>query len=281
MNEAVKLIQPYFVIHTDHYYKAVCARYGISHFYMYTVGETDGIAAVPDGCIDLVFEYGRNRMNVQVCGTVFQYQKTLFQYGHTYFGVRFLPGIRPCLLNVPIKELAGQETDFRLVTNCREFLDKMEVQTCFDDRVRTFLEEYAKIFEKRNLTSPSCAHVLVDHSLDVIYRAGGGVQVQELERESGYSTRYINKVFNDTLGYGPKTFCKIVQFQRLLCRMNALQSRSDAVHERLTDMAVDFGYYDQPQLIRDFKKFANMTPKSYEKLIFKKKYSQHLIEQRV
>lgn len=49
MNEAVKLIQPYFVIHTDHYYKAVCARYGISHFYMYTVEETDGIAAVPSG----------------------------------------------------------------------------------------------------------------------------------------------------------------------------------------------------------------------------------------
>ena len=63
--------------------------------------------------------------------------------------------------------------------------------------------------------------------------------------------------------------------------MNAFQLKADQNHERLTDLAVDFGYYDQPQLIKDFKKFANVTPKAYEKLIFKNQYSRHLIEQQV
>ena len=89
MHESMKLIQPYFVIHTDYYYKAICARYGILHFYRWTMQGKEEISAVPDGCIDLVFEYGGGIMNARACGTVLACQKTLFQFGHTYFGCGF------------------------------------------------------------------------------------------------------------------------------------------------------------------------------------------------
>ena len=68
MHESMKLIQPYFVIHTDYYYKAICARYGILHFYRWTMQGKEEISAVPDGCIDLVFEYGGGIMNARACG---------------------------------------------------------------------------------------------------------------------------------------------------------------------------------------------------------------------
>ena len=67
----------------------------------------------------------------------------------------------------------------------------------------------------------------------------------------------------------------------MLTSMNSMESRIEKQKERLTDMAVDFGYYDQPQLIRDFKKFASVTPKAYEKLICKAHYSRHLIEEKI
>ncbi len=281
MNEPMKLIQPYFVIHTDYYYKAICARYGILHFYQWTMQEKEDISAVPDGCIDLVFEYGDRVMNALACGTVLACHKTIFQYGHTYFGVRFLPGVRPCILDTSPRELVSCEVNLREITSCMDFLEKMEEQTTFTGCVHTFLEEYGRVFEKEQQKTVSCAHVLVDHSIGMIYQTGGRIKVSQMEKETGYSSRYINKVFNEKLGYGPKFLCKIVQFQNVLTCMNSMESRLEKHKGRLTDVAMDFGYYDQPQLIRDFKKFASVTPKTYEKLICKAQYNRHLIEQKI
>ena len=173
------------------------------------------------------------------------------------------------------------EADLSEITTCRDFLERMEEQTTFEGCVHTFLEEYGRLFERESRKAASCAHVLVDHSIGRIYETGGKIKVCQMEEETGYSSRYINKVFNEELGYGPKFLCKIVQFQNVLTSMNSMESRIEQQKERLTDMAVDFGYYDQPQLIRDFKKFASVTPKAYEKLICKVHYSRHLIEEKI
>lgn len=281
MNESIKLIQPYFVIHTERYYKAVCEKYGILHFYMYTVQKKEDIAAVPDGCIDLVFDYDGSRMKARACGTVFAYHKTIFEFGHTYFGVRFLPGVLPCMLNIQLKDLVSREADLMQLTDYSEFLKRMEEQTTFEDCVHTFLEEYGRIFNLKNREEDSSARVLVDHSLHMIYQTSGRVKIQEMEEQTGYSSRYINRVFHEQLGYGPKSLCKIVQFQKILDYMNAMESRLEECRERLTDMAMDCGFYDQPQLIRDFKKYANVTPKKYEKIICQARYSHHIIEQKI
>ncbi len=281
MNESIKLIQPYFVINTDHYYKAVCEKYGILHFYMYTVQKKEDIAAVPDGCIDLVFDYGGSVMKARACGTVFAYHKTIFEFGHTYFGVRFLPGVLPCLLDIQLKDLVSREADLMQLTDHAEFLRKMEEQTTFEGCIHTFLDEYGRIFSLRNKAGDSCARVLVDHSLHMIFHTGGRVRIQEIEEETGYSARYINRVFHEQLGYGPKSLCKIVRFQKILDHMNFMESQIEENRERLTDMAMDCGYYDQPQMIRDFKKYANVTPKNYEKIICQARYSRHIIEQNI
>ena len=177
MHESMKLIQPYFVIHTDYYYKVICARYGILHFYRWTMQGKEEISAVPDGCIDLVFEYGGGIMNARACGTVLACQKTMFQFGHTYFGVRFLPGVRPCILDVSPRELVSCEADLSEITTCRDFLERMEEQTTFEGCVHTFLEEYGRLFERESRKPASCAHVLVDHSIGRIYETGGKIKV--------------------------------------------------------------------------------------------------------
>ena len=281
MEENVKLIQPYFVIHTDHYYKAICAKYGISHFYMYTLQNPGDVAVVPDGCIDLVFEYGSDSMRARACGTVFEYHKAMFQYGYTYFGVRFLPGVCPVLLQTSPKELVSREADLTLLADCTELLGRMEEQHTFIDCVHTFLETYGRMFDLRNGHEKTCVQLLVDSSLHMIYQSGGRIKIHELEAQTGYSSRYINRAFNECTGYSPKTLCKIVQFQKLICHMNAMQSIQASGGNHFADMAVDFGYYDQPQLIRDFKKFTNVTPKTYEKIIVKAQYNRHLIERRL
>lgn len=280
MSETLKLIQPFFVIHANHYHKALCELYGITHFYMYTVGEEKEIPAVPDGCVDLIFEYGSRGMRAWACGTVLACHKAIFQYGNCYFGVRFAPGVQPCVLNLLPGELVCREVNLSGQSNCRELMMKMEEQKNFECCVQVFLEEYVKLFEKQNLDNGSCAKNILDYSIRMICESKGNIRIGHIEEITGYSARYIGKIFHDYLGYSPKQLCKIVQFQNLLCRMNSMEEKGQKNLESLTDLAVDLGYYDQPQLIRDFKKYTNVTPKMYEKIISREHYSSHLIIQK-
>ena len=53
-------IQPYFALSSDKYYKRNLQQNGIAHFYSYTVDYADEnkTIEIPDGCIDLMFDYG-------------------------------------------------------------------------------------------------------------------------------------------------------------------------------------------------------------------------------
>ncbi|MDO4288788.1 MAG: helix-turn-helix domain-containing protein [Eubacterium sp.] len=248
---------------------------------MYQMTEDKAVAAVPDGCIDLVFEYAPEGINAKVCGTVFECKKTFFRYGCTYFGVRFLPGVQPRLFDVPQASLIDCETDLRLLGDCEALLACMAEQTDFSGRIEAFLKIYGGAAPKEGAALDSCKGRLAAEALQEIYRSGGCVTVKALEDYSGYSSRYINKAFHEAVGYSPKTLCKIVKFQRVLCHMNDVAALGRAGEERLTDAALDFGYYDQPQLIRDFKKYTHMTPRAYEQMVLGAKYNQHLIEEKI
>ena len=86
----------------------------------------------------------------------------------------------------------------------------------------------------------------------------------------GYTERYINKIFIEQMGFSPKVFCKIIQFQRSLEFLNY------GTPERMTEAAVNLGYYDQPQFIRDFKTCCGMTPKRYLTLIKRIRYESRV-----
>ena len=89
-----------------------------------------------------------------------------------------------------------------------------------------------------------------------------------MQEKTGYSVRYINRVFIEEMGFSPKTFCKIIQFQRSLEFLNY------GAPDKMTDAAVALGYYDQSQFIRDFSKCAGITPKKYLMLVRDKGYKQ-------
>lgn len=100
----------------------------------------------------------------------------------------------------------------------------------------------------------------------MVYNSDGKIKVSELQENTGYSKRYINKVFIEEMGFSPKTFCKIIQFQR------ALEFLNYGAPEKMTDAAVKLGYYDQSQFIRDFTKYAGITPRKYLKLVESEHY---------
>ncbi|MDR0571807.1 MAG: helix-turn-helix domain-containing protein [Rickettsiales bacterium] len=71
--------------------------------------------------------------------------------------------------------------------------------------------------------------------------------MEDLEKRTLYSSRYIYRVFNDNMGLSPKAFTKYVRFQQLINEMNKPN------HPCLADLAIMSGYYEQPNFFKEFK----------------------------
>lgn len=266
--EQLKPAQPFFVLNSVNFRQEVYLRQGISHFYSFEVADEMDYVAVPDGCIDIVFEYDGREVTGYAAGTVLQYKNKIFEpgkYGRKeIFGVRFMPGFRPAGLQMTLKDLIDRRIDMSDTLYGTHMTEALKPEKDFYQRIRIFLQEYTKIVKKD--PKPYGSEELVIRIVNMIYHASGVIRVNEIAEKTGYSERYINKVFAMEMGFSPKTFCKIIQFQKTLEFLNY------GAPGNMTDAAVDLGYYDQPQFIRDFKKYSGLTPKQYLKTVQGKQY---------
>lgn len=258
-------MQPYFVFDTEDFYQEVYLQQGISHFYTYRFREAKKLRLVPDGCIDLFFDYNNGKMRGWARGTPIEYKVEARRECHDVFGVRFMPGVQPELLNLTMKELFDRCVLLEpILCDDRSWLQALSRETDFYQRIRVFLDAYTKAERKRE--KPYGKSEIVLSIKQMVYDSDGKIKVCELGERTGYSERYINKVFIEKMGFSPKTFCKIIQFQR------ALEFLNYGAPDKMTDAAVVLGYYDQSQFIKDFTRYAGMTPKSYLKLVEGKQY---------
>jgi AraC-like DNA-binding protein len=93
----------------------------------------------------------------------------------------------------------------------------------------------------------------VSAALDGIARSRGQVEIRALAADAGVSKRYLERMFQERVGIGPKAFARIVRFQRVL---NTTGANWAAV-------AAEAGYFDQAHLARDFKAFTGESPAAW------------------
>ena len=263
--------QPYFVFDTLDFYQEIYLKQGISHFYSYHIVENKPLRTVPDGCIDLFFEYEKGHMQGYVCGTPLVYTCEECKGKEEVFGIRFMPGVQPELIGCTMKALLGKTIPIESVLrgdSC--WLTKLEEESDFYQRIRIFIEAYTKAEKQRK--KPFGKQEMVQSIKQMVYESDGKIRVSEMQEKTGYSVRYINKAFIEEMGFSPKTFCKIIQFQR------ALEFLNYGAPDKMTDAAVFLGYYDQPQFIHDFSRYAGITPKKYLNLVEEQHYKNRIIQ---
>lgn len=273
--DILKPIQPYFVLRTSHYYKQVLMNYGISHFYEYTLDcqEEDHYMAVPDGCVDIMFQDNGSGVNACIAGTVLSHMDVKNESTKQYFGVRFLPSVLPAIADCSMEDLVNNTIDLKEVAKCPDLLERVAEAKGLNNKISVFMKGYVAEMARLELDGREydSRHNLAEAVRHYIYAAGGEVRIKELEEYTGYTARYMNKVFHEIVGVSPKLFCKITKLQRMIQWMN----QSDGLN--LADFAVDYGYYDQSHFIKDFKEFTAMTPKQYTKMLKEKDYRHRLI----
>jgi AraC-like DNA-binding protein len=144
----------------------------------------------------------------------------------------------------PIPDLLGK-IGRELVTNIseREFVAH---------KIRLLQDFLLKLFQ----STP--ADAIFEYCVRKIEQSKGGITIRELEQQTGYSGRWLNRKFEERLGLSPKNFSSIVRFQYYY---QALLTNTSGIlrHKEFYDH-----YYDESHFIREFKRFTGLPPVKLE-----------------
>lgn len=121
------------------------------------------------------------------------------------------------------------------------------------DRMFRFAERYlTRVFGRKLLLNP-----FVDYAVKQLCASPTGVTMEGLARKVGYSHKQLIKIFKEHVGVTPKSFLRIMRFQK------AVQDLETRKLVNWASVAVDAGFYDQAHFINDFRDFAGFTPEQY------------------
>jgi AraC-like DNA-binding protein len=87
--------------------------------------------------------------------------------------------------------------------------------------------------------------------------SGGTVPIAALRERTGFSKARLVEAFRDQIGLAPKLYGRVVRFHQTL----GLLQRAAAA--RLTDVALDARFCDQPHMNAEFRALGGVTPREF------------------
>ncbi len=194
-----------------------------------------------------------------------------------FLAVSFTPLGAHLFLGMPMHETASRtlalsDVDARLA---REVMSKVGIAKGWEDRFNAMEAVIANRVEQRVIPSP------IAWAWERIARADGRIAVGRLASELAYSHHRLTREFEASIGQPPKMVAQVFRFNRALRMLNRrLNNRppkasgkpyletsglSDAPAVKIAwaELASACGYFDQPHLIREFRRFAGLTPTAF------------------
>lgn len=258
--------QPFFVLNSEYFLTYLAPEsHEVSHFYSFKAGSHQNpIIVIPDGCIDIIFDCDADSPAGQVCGTKLEAGVVSFLSGHRYFGVRFIPGVFPDFLTVSAQELIEHEVDLHDATTGSEALLEQVINSDY------FAQQVSAMTQFLNNKRRRTPSKVTSQIIAKIRQQKGNIQVQDLEKFSGYTTRTIQRMFKNDVGLTPKGFSRAIRCQ------SAIYSINHGNNLVFSDCALDLGFSDQSHFLKEFKKLVNVTPQEYQNRVKKKTYLERI-----
>jgi AraC-like DNA-binding protein len=116
-----------------------------------------------------------------------------------------------------------------------------------------FLQSLPRLMEvlgRRDILQPACR---------MIRTHKGSLGIQTLATELGCSTRFLEKQFKQGLGITPKDYSGIIRVRSLVDAMVALPA-----DDRITQVALAHGFYDQAHFIKTFGAITQTSPGRFQ-----------------
>lgn len=204
---------------------------------------------LPDGCVDLIWIGGTPPI---IVGPTTHSVITPLPPGTTILGARLRPGWVPPLLGVPASELLHREVALTELWGRAAELLSEQLAECPTLQARLAALEQAlgarwAEGSTADLRVSAAVAWLARHPSEHVHRLAGAL---------GVSSRQLQRRFLSAVGYGPKTFHRIVRFQQLL----SLGMQPSARRAGLGELALAAGYADQAHMSREVRELADRTP---------------------
>lgn len=255
--------QPWFVLSAAHQYSLMASRHpAIAHFYSFDVAHSASLTlAIPDGCVDIVFDCDAVKPVARVCGTTLEARSAELIRDHRYFGVRFAPGVVPDFLDLVAEELTDREFNFLdVVPDARLACEQILRHSQFSRQIELFNQHFTSRLVRKT-------SAVTGVSIQTILRQKGNIRIEQLESLTGYTCRTIQRQFRQDTGMSPKTFGRIMRCQAAL---NSLHQQGAV---SFSDLALDLGFSDQSHFLREFKKLVSTTPLDYQRRTLHESYN--------
>jgi len=154
------------------------------------------------------------------------------------------------LFRLPYTEVKNQIVELGdLIGNCAEELQSQLAEAgALNLRLQLLQNFLIKQLEK------ATPDPIYDYCINRISYSKGLISVGQLEKETGYSSRWLHIKFSEHLGTGPKNLSEIVRFKQFYQAFS-----SGANNQTLKEQIYD-NYHDQSHFIKAFKRFTGSTP---------------------
>ncbi|MGG5211085.1 DUF6597 domain-containing transcriptional factor [Chryseobacterium sp. MIQD13] len=205
--------------------------------------EAKEVVILPDGRIDLFFmKSGSDSFSVLLVGLETAPEQRSIPPETIAYAVSFRPLAVEYILHTSIADLlnSGKSLpDNFWNMNDRDFKN-----------LETFTE---KITERITELLPETVDERKHRLFNLIYSSNGEMSVKELSEKTGWSSRQINRYFNQYFGLSLKSYCSILRF------------RTSLGHIAEGKLFPELNFADQTHFIKEIKKFSGVVPKELSK----------------
>ena len=201
-------------------------------------GTAEETLVLPDGCVDVVVRDG----HAAIAGPHTGPMPVTLGHGEVVTGVRFHPGAAGAALGVPADALRDRRADLADLWGSRA-------------AAAVGSAGVGDPLALARAVAPRCAEVPLDPRMRFAARVLGrapATPVPVLAGAVGLGERHLRRRFAEAVGYGPKTFARIVRFRAALGLVRG--------GFPLASAALAAGYADQAHMTREMRSLAGRSP---------------------
>lgn len=219
----------------------------ISQYWLSLDNSAPIYTALPDGCVDLVFEVVDGDCRAWVYGSTTRPTDIPCSPGSHYLGIRFRPGQSRHFIDAAAHEITDRREDLQ---HLMQFPAQIIAAQIASDALFGQLDLLLTTWLSRS--PPVVGYI--DHVIQHVDSHHGLVRVDDVATQFGKSRRQMERAFLHTVGVPLKFFCMISRLRRAADLIVQPSPRS------LTAVAAEAGYSDQAHMTRDFTRLAGVSP---------------------
>lgn len=174
---------------------------------------------------------------------------------HKNIGIEFSPVGAYRIFNLPHAELKNKIFAFEdvLGKSARMINEQIANTESISDKL-SIIQSYLL-----TLVSNSEPDLILDYCVQQIAQSNGLVAVAQLEKRTGYSSRWLSNKFSEKVGLSPKNLSCITRFMQFY-KATAQNPTIDFFKGDIYDY-----FYDQSHFIKEFKRFTGASPSRFIK----------------